>query len=58
MKRTKLFWLLGLCLCALLAVVPAGAEAGGYAGTSDTEFICRLNARLPLRYIENGQCVR
>ena len=34
------------------------AEAGGYAGTSDTEFICRLNARLPLRYIENGQCVR
>lgn len=27
------------------------AEAGGWADTSDTEFICRLSPRLPLRFI-------
>lgn len=34
------------------------AEAGEYAGTSDTEFICRLHARMPIHYIENGVRIR
>lgn len=32
-------------------------EAGAFAGTSDTEFICRQGVRLPRRYMEKGKQV-
>ena len=32
-------------------------EAGEFGGTTDTEYICRQNKRLPIYYIENGKFV-
>lgn len=32
-------------------------EAGAYGGTTDTEYICRQNKRLPIYYKENGEIV-
>lgn len=32
-------------------------EAGEFGGTTDTEYICRQNKRLPIYYIENGKIV-